>query len=407
MKNDKPILILDLGSGSIKALVGYELTNRPVILHALESDLMPIFRREKIVNPQILATTLKRMIRDLEVHFGFPFEHLEVVIPSLDLEVYHGEKTTNTVDPHGSIHPMDIQNLQSMFQKEFVSGNVAQVCLVPVAYTIDNQHVSINPPIGEITTNILLQAYVQYVHKTYFESIKAIFDMAQIPVKRFSLDGQVVADLLESQQKDRPSVYVLIDHGAHVTSLHVISHHKLIRTARIETGSEQLTTHIANRFNITLDDARALKHRNGFDPRSSMFNGLIYAQAGVTIRQEQLNDVMKEFYEPLVDEMNHLLQFFDIDQTIQDIRDLPLVMIGGGSQLSGFDLLMARLGVMQGIERPFIKTIGARQLKSLTTLGGLRFAHRYKVIEDDVRRHIELSRTTPSQKRNFTNYDDE
>ena len=94
-----------------------------------------------------------------------------------------------------------------------------------------------------------------------------------------------------------------------------------------------------------------------------MFNGLVYAQAGLTIRQEQLNDAIKEFYEPLVDEMNHILQFFDMDQTTQDIRDLPLVMIGGGSQLTGFDVLMSRLGIGQSIERPFIKTIGARQLK--------------------------------------------
>lgn len=407
MKNDQPILILDLGSGSIKALVGYELSARPVILHTLQSERMVVFRDDKVVNPQILATTLKRMVRDLETHFGFAFEHIEVVIPSLDLEVYHGEKTTNTVDPHGSIHPMDIQNLQSMFQKEFVSGNVTQVCLVPVAYTIDGQKISVNPPIGEITSNILLQAYVQYIHKAFFESIKAVFDMAQIAVKRFVLDGQAVADLLETQQKDRPATYVMLDHGAHVTRLHLISHHKLIRTERIETGSEQLTTLLANRFTLNPDDARRIKERFGYDARSSMFNGLIYAHDGVTIRQEQLNDVIQEFYEPLVEEINHMLEFFNVDQTTQDLRDLPLVMMGGGSQLLGLETLCRYLGKGQGFERPFIKTVGARSLHSLTTLGGLRFAYRYKVIEDDVRRHIQLSRSSSPQKRNFTNYDEE
>jgi hypothetical protein len=43
----------------------------------------------------------------------------------------------------------------------------------------------------------------------------------------------------------------------------------------------------------------------------------------------------------------------------------------------------------------------------MSTLGGLRFAHRYRLIEDDVRRPISITRDPGSQKRNFTNYDEE
>ena len=73
----------------------------------------------------------------------------------------------------------------------------------------------------------------------------------------------------------------------------------------------------------------------------------------------------------------------------------------------GIETLFASMGLGLGVQKPFIKTVGAHTLKSMSTLGGLRFAHRYRLIEDDVRRPISITRELSSQKRNFTNYDEE
>jgi cell division protein FtsA len=407
MKSDQPILILDIGSGSVKALVGYELSSRPVVLHTMQSSSLPVFQGESILNPQILATAIKRLVTDVETHMGDTLAHIEVVIPSLKLKVYHGEKTTNTVDPHGSIHAMDIQNLHSMFQKEVVKGHVTQVCLVPVAYTVDGQKVSINPPIGEITSNILLQAYVQYIHKTFFESIQAVFQMVKIPVKRFILDGQGMADLMLTHHKDLPSAYWIVDHGANATSLHLISHHQLIYTHILDTGADQLTSYLSTRFGLTLDNARSIKEKFGFEAREPMFNGLVMAKDNITIRQGELNQALKEFYDPFLEELNECIRHVDVDQKEQDLSDLPIYLVGGGAQLNGIQTLFSRLGIGQGFTLPFVKTVGARTLKSMSTLGGLRFAHRYKIIEDDVRRPIQIIRQSKTNKPNFTNYDEE
>lgn len=407
MKSDQPILILDLGSGSVKALVGYELSSRPVVLHTMQTPYLPVFQGNAILNPQILATAIKRLVSDMETHMGDTFSHIEVVIPSLKLKVFHGEKTTNTVDPHGSIHAMDIQNLHSMFQKEVVKGQVSQVCLVPMAYTIDGQKVSINPPIGEITANILLQAYVQYIDQPFFESIQAIFNMVKIPVKRFVLDGQAIADLLVAHHKDMPSAYWIIDHGANATSLHLISHHQLIYTQVVDTGAEQLTSYLSTRFGITLENARFIKEKFGYEAREPMFNGLVYSQDNITIRQDIFNQALLDFYQPFLEELNDVMLHVFVDQKEQDLRDLPLYLVGGGGQIKGVQAIFSSLGVGQGFTLPFIKTVGARTLKSISTLGGLRFAHRYKIIEDDVRRPISIVRQPRPNKPNFTNYDEE
>ncbi len=235
MTNDIPVFILEIGSGTIKLLAGYELSSRPVILHTMQSEYQRILTQDKLVDPLKTTQLIKKMIRDMEIHLGKKCEALQVVLPPIHLEVFHGEKRTNTVDPNGIIHPMDIHNLHSMFQKEFVGTNVAQASIVPMNYQIDGDKFSLNPPIGEQTSNIVLQAYVQYIQAAFFQDVVKMFEGVGIKVKRYILDAQGIADIIETQYKDFVSTYVLIDHGANQTYLNLVSQHKLIRSEVLET----------------------------------------------------------------------------------------------------------------------------------------------------------------------------
>ena len=407
MTNDIPVFILEIGSGTIKQLAGYELSSRPVILHTMQSEYQRILTQDKLVDPLKTTQLIKKMIRDMEIHLGKKCEALQVVLPPIHLEVFHGEKRTNTVDPNGIIHPMDIHNLHSMFQKEFVGTNVAQASIVPMNYQIDGDKFSLNPPIGEQTSNIVLQAYVQYIQAAFFQDVVKMFEGVGIKVKRYILDAQGIADIIETQYKDFVSTYVLIDHGANQTYLNLISQHKLIRSEVLETGSEQLTAIIANRFGISLVDARQLKEKYGFETREQIFDGMIYQQQGIVIRQSNFNQVIKEFYDHLIDEMMMVLQEYRVDKETMDLTDMKFVLIGGGAALPGMTTLLKPLGRGQGVEKPYIRTVGARDTQTLSLLGGLRYSYRYTLVEDDVRIYARLERQPASAKRRFVNYDEE
>jgi cell division ATPase FtsA len=407
MTNGIPVFILEIGSGTIKLLAGYELSSRPVILHTMQTEYQRILAQDKLVDPLITTQIIKKMIRDMEIHLNKKCEALQVVLPPIHLEVFHGEKRTNTVDPNGIIHPMDINNLHSMFQKEFVGTNVAQASIVPMNYQIDGDKFSLNPPVGEQTSNIVLQAYVQYIQAAFFQDVVKMFEGVGIKVKRYILDAQGIADIIETQYKDFVSTYVLIDHGANQTYLNLISQHKLIRSEVLETGSEQLTAIIANRFGISLVDARQLKEKYGFETREQIFDGMIYQQQGIVIRQSNFNQVIKEFYDHLIDEIMMVLQEYRVDKETMDLTDMKFVLVGGGAALPGITTLLKPLGRGQGVEKPYIRTVGARHTQTLSLLGGLRYSYRYTLIEDDVRIYARLERQPASAKRRFVNYDEE
>jgi len=276
-----------------------------------------------------------------------------------------------------------------------------------MSYQIDGDKYSINPPIGEQTSNIVLQAYVQYILSSFFQGILQVMEAVGIKVKRYILDGQGIADIIETQYKDFVATYVLIDHGANQTNLNLVSQHKLIRSEILETGSEQLTAIIANRFGIALNDARSLKEKFGYETRQQIFDGIIYQQNGILIRQSNFNQVIKEFYDQLIEEMMIVLQEYRVDKETMDLTDMKFVLVGGGAALPGITTLLKSLGQGQGVEKPFIRTIGARHTQTLSLLGGLRFSYRYTLVEDDVRIFTRIERQPPSAKRRFVNYDEE
>ena len=407
MSNDLIVFVLEIGTGSIKLLAGYELNSRPVVLHIMQSDYDHIIAQEKLIDPTKTAQTIKKIIRDMEIHLNQKCHALQVIIPPIHLEVFHGEKTTNTIDPLGVIHSIDIHNLHTLFQKEFVGNNVTQAAIVPMTYQIDGDKYSLNPPIGEQTSNIQLQAYVQYVHTGFFQDVVRMMEIVGVRVKRYILDAQGIADIIETQYKDFVSTYMLIDHGANQTYLNLISQHKLIRSEVIDTGAEQLTAILANRYGISIQDARRLKETYGYETRSSIFDGIIYQQEGLVIRQSAFNQQLKEFYDHLIDEMMMVLQEYRVDKDTLDLTDLKFVLTGGGSALPGIVPLLANLGKGQGVEKPYIRTIGARQTQTLSLLGGLRFSYRYTLVEDDVRIFTRLERQSPSTKRRFVDYDED
>ena len=51
MTNDIPVFILEIGSGTIKLLAGYELSSRPVILHTMQTEYQRILAQYKLVDP--------------------------------------------------------------------------------------------------------------------------------------------------------------------------------------------------------------------------------------------------------------------------------------------------------------------------------------------------------------------
>ena len=138
---------------------------------------------------------------------------------------------------------------------------------------------------------------------------------------------------LPGQISDEKKTVAIIDIGATMTSLNVISDGRMIYTREQPFGGKQLTEEIMRRYGLSYEEAGLAKKEGG-------------------LPQNYVPEVLEPFKETIAQQVNRFLQFFysasqhdGVDQTL----------LGGGcASIPGLDeLIETRLGISTSIANPF------------------------------------------------------
>jgi type IV pilus assembly protein PilM len=161
-------------------------------------------------------------------------------------------------------------------------------------------------------------------------SAVAAVERAGLKVSRVDLSSFAV---LRSSAGDDLDVEAVIDLGAHLTT--VVVHHrgipKLVRT--LPRGGEELTAHLAERLDISLEEAEEAKCTSGL---------------GMT---GEVSTVLGECVGPLLSEIRSSINYFRTGHTGVQLRGISLT--GGGAALGGFaDLLSTQNGAPTRVSDP-------------------------------------------------------
>jgi type IV pilus assembly protein PilM len=143
------------------------------------------------------------------------------------------------------------------------------------------------------------------------------------------LSGQISEDLGDK-------TVGIVDMGATMTSLNVISERKMIYTREQPFGGKQLTDGIMQRYGLSYEDAGLAKKEGG-------------------LPENYVPEVLEPFKETIVQQINRLLQFFY--STSQHDGIDHILMAGGCASIAGIDeLLDARLSISTSVANPFVNT---------------------------------------------------
>lgn len=128
----------------------------------------------------------------------------------------------------------------------------------------------------------------------------------------------------------------VVDMGATMMSLNVISNHNMIYTREQPFGGKQLTEEIMNRYGLSYEEA-GLAKKEGDLP------------------ENYVPELLDPFKETVVQQLNRLLQFF-FSSTQHSAVD-HIIMAGGCASIPGIDELVdTRLGISSSIANPFGRT---------------------------------------------------
>ena len=138
----------------------------------------------------------------------------------------------------------------------------------------------------------------------------------------------------------------VMDIGATMTSLNVISDRKMIYTREQPFGGKQLTEEIMKRYGLSYEEAGIAKKEGG-------------------LPENYVPEVLEPFKETVAQQVNRFLQFFYSAGQYDNIDHL--ILGGGCASIPGIDeLIETRLGVMTLAANPFANMILASRVNPQT-----------------------------------------
>ena len=147
--------------------------------------------------------------------------------------------------------------------------------------------------------------------------------------------GLVRADFTEEGAKEEDQIVAIIDIGATMTTLSVITGAGAPYTREQLFGGKQLTEEIQRRYSLSVEEA-----------------GLAKKQGGLPDDYE--TEVLVPFKEAVIQQVTRSLQFFYSSSAYDDVDHI--ILAGGTSSIEGLaEMVAAKLGTPCSIANPFAK----------------------------------------------------
>ena len=161
-----------------------------------------------------------------------------------------------------------------------------------------------------------------------------------------------------------------------MTTVSLIGESRLYASSFFNWGGDRITEKIITSFNINENDAEKYKITYGIDNREMNFNAPVCRSSdgdGNEIKHytSELNDIIKNelaiFVKDLNASINEMLKNYS--QSNQNLKGLPMILIGGGAKLNGLVDFLAPKVQSETVTVVMPRNLGARNATYTNCLG--------------------------------------
>ena len=401
---DKPLVCMEISSGTIRMVVGHELNGAPIALYTKEVKVPGLFKDGELSdeNLAIKALASYHTIVDEDEKLQLNITRINIVLPSIGLQVYQNDKTTNVIAMNNQIEKIDISNVVSLVHKETVPGGNQIVDIIPDEYVLDNGERYSNPPLGKRSKSLTIKAKIHALPSHTAQLWGNLTSKAGFRVNKSCVSAYCAATLFKTYP-DLPQNYLLLDIGEHVTEVSLIGGGTPYATGSFYLGGRDLTEDIMEGFGISFDEAEKVKIRYGYEPRKMKFNppiaqGRDGADRVSPFFQKDLNNVITAFFENYASMLSN-----SVDSLLARYQgrfdSLPIIATGGGSLLRGLPSFLKAIFPKRESLIVAPRSVGARHPSYTNVLGLLLASSKYTgSLEDNYRGMTTVSRVASGPK---------
>lgn len=397
MEASKKTAVLEITNDSAKFAIGYAIGGAPVIIYRTEKSCRGMLSDGLISDRASLVALISQFahIEDEAFSLRINAQNLSIIVPPLGLQIYQNTKMTTVASSAASpiIGQTDINNLTMLLVNDSIPNGNVVVDIIPDSFGLDNGKEYSNPPLGEKSRTISIRAKMHTLPASLAHDYRSLVEEAGFRIKDLSVAPYCASQLLMSD-KSMPESYLLLDMGARLTTITIVGATAPFSSLFFPKGGDHLTEAIASSMGLAFQDAENLKAGYGFDERATKFEAPIVVVTGKDGKksrffQKSLNAVIENYFEDYNAHLsNAIARLLSRQPASATLSAMPLVAIGGASQLKGLGKLLApSLGARKFIAYTPL-TVGCRDPRFANVLGLIYAESHYRGSLDEMYRGV-------------------
>ena len=252
----KIIACLDIGSFSIKLVVGEITKNKVNILACAESPSQGI-KKGYIVNPESASIAIKDVFSKCENMLGLPIKSVLLCVPTDNLECFVSSASVNITNEDNVITHDDITKAMQKSIYKKIDDNKELVTILPTKFIINDDEVVSNPVkcvAGKLTVNVVAVV----VPKINTDNIIKFLNKLNIKVLDICIEP--INDYYEFKRPEyAKSVGAVVNIGYSNLTVSIINKGILTSSEIIDIASSSIDKDIAYVFKTNKKDANYIK----------------------------------------------------------------------------------------------------------------------------------------------------
>ncbi|MBE6141817.1 MAG: hypothetical protein E7175_03160 [Erysipelotrichaceae bacterium] len=396
---EKPVAAIELCSKSVKIVIGYVLDGKVHVLYTLTKEVGPIIDRGNVIDPTALKGALESLasIDDPSVKLKINISDALLAIPPYGVEVYQTKPVVTIISEDGRVSEFDIRNVYTLVRKAALPQNMQLVDIIPASFVLDQGRSFPYPPLGQSSSSLQIFTRIHTLPKNIYSNYCNALESAGIQIRRTIVSSSAAVELIASYGDEFPSDYFLVDIGSDMTTVSLVGYKQLFSSRFFSWGGDDITRAIVEQFDVDASEAEKIKMLYGYDDRELSFDPTVSTSEGESTTKhtvKELNELilnqLNNFSKELNNALNSLLEnYSDNDK----YRTLPMILIGGGSQLYGLKKFLVGKTTNSDIIIPTPKSLGARNSSYFNCLGMILMNYKYPNAYDDNQKKVtDLSR---------------
>lgn len=326
LKNQRKIIIFDIGSQKIGAISFKIVNNKPIIF-----DMEYQKNNLDESKPNFLSNNIKKIFQKISKKN----EKYAIYCNITDPRVVSKKNKTQIKAGKLGISKKDVRKIfkKCVFESKISGKNLLHS--YPLNFIIDNKNVT-DEPLNKYCENLGINCFNLFVDKNVVKNLNLNFEKNKLHVKSY-FDSGIASSLAFLSDQEKKDGVLNIDIGARTSKVVAYINKKIVFVKNLQIAGDDVTSDLSQGLQITHDSSERVKIIHG--TLNPPFNEKIEIDLDSKKKKIISMNLLYGIIRPRYDEILEIIRDNVFDEINTRVGIKSVVLTGGASKIYGLKVL--------------------------------------------------------------------